>query len=198
MQVQHPVPTAVHDGSCFQEEENDKVPIQDDVPAATTKVEEAAPGAEQVQAPVNNGVSEEQTKGQEEDSSKENNPKDLHKDVPAVATDDAGDGGECQVQAVAQEVQAKLGLGTVVDSAAPEVDDEAKLPKEEEAERRREVPRKAVAAKAVVVPVDDDDGLIDDDGEPAAPQEAAAEAPEEEKDAEGEGEELKEEKAHEE
>lgn len=203
MQVQHPAPTAVHDGSCFQEEDNHEVAVQEHVPV-TTKVEEA-PGAEEVQV-LTNGVSEEveKTKGQEEDS-KENPKKDDHEEeAAAIATEDAGY-DECLIQAVAQDVEAKLGIlqaDAIVDDsavAAAGADDEKKPPKEQEAdERRREVPRKTAAAKAVVVPIDDDDDDLVD-GEADAPAETASEATKEE-DAEraDKTEKLEEDKTHEE
>jgi hypothetical protein len=181
MQVQHPAPTAVHDddSSCFQEEEkNHKAPVQEDVVVPGTEVVEEAPsGAKEPQLVHANGVAEEETaKAHDEEDSddKENNP-----------TDDHEDADECLVQAVAQEVDAKLGaivqddVAIVNDSSAPAVDDEAKVPKEEEAEEpRREVTRKAArAAKAVVVPVDDDyDGLVNGEAT-APPSKAAPEAP---------------------
>ncbi|XP_062227674.1 uncharacterized protein LOC133925953 [Phragmites australis] len=187
-EVQHAVPTAVHDSNCFQEEENHKaVAIVQE--KSITGVEEA-PRTE-LQATHNNGVdSEVETKDHEEDSK---DWKDHEEEEEAMAAGAGADG--LLLQAVAQEVEAKLGIvqdGNVTDPAAAPTA-EAKPPKEEE--RRRDViaRKAAAAAKAVVVPVDDDELY----GETAAPAEAAPEAPEKEEEGAA-SEEVLEEKAHEE
>ncbi|KAL6603836.1 hypothetical protein ACP70R_044197 [Stipagrostis hirtigluma subsp. patula] len=136
-QVQQAIPAVVHEGSCFAEEENNhehEIVAQDDAPTAEA-VEEA-----HAQALHNDGVDHAAAK-------QEAPPED------AIATSDGGDG--LLVDAVAQEVEAKLGVQDVVDGASAAAAEATKLPKEEGAPRRREVVTRK--AKAVVVPVDDDD-----------------------------------------